>query len=77
MSGPRKTCDKCKHFTPDDTYSNLGECAQTGDMNEQSFDYKTRRKGEDNKAYGWDRESYEAGVLVGRKFGCIHWEKAQ
>lgn len=30
----------------------------------------------DCKAYGWDYESYRAGVYVGPKFGCIHWVKA-
>jgi hypothetical protein len=28
-----------------------------------------------DKCYGWDYESYRAGVYVGPKFGCIHWEK--
>jgi hypothetical protein len=28
-----------------------------------------------DKCMGWDSESYRAGVYVGPKFGCIHWEK--
>jgi len=75
MSGPRKTCDKCQHFTPSDTYSNLGNCAKAEYVGDASLDFKTGRKGEDDKLYAWDAEGYQAGAYVGVKFGCIHWER--
>lgn len=65
---PRKTCDKCKHYTQaEPSYPNHGSCALMGDANNGTPDA--------DRAYGWDCESYEAGVYVGPKFGCIHWEK--
>lgn len=70
----RKTCDKCEHFTPNPTYTNLGDCALMGDSNDEKYSHKTKRLGTTtDKAFGWDYESYQAGVFVGRKFGCIHW----
>lgn len=64
-----KTCNKCKHFKPDGLMENkFGDCALMGDSNEGTKDT--------SKAYGWDYESYCAGVYVGEKFGCIHWAKA-
>lgn len=69
------TCDTCKHFTPDDTYTDTGDCAMTGDVNDFSFDNETGKLGIDpTRAYGSDYESYSASVVVGPKFGCIHWE---
>lgn len=63
------TCNKCKHFKPNDLMENkFGECALMGDSNEGTKDT--------SKAYGWDYESYFAGVYVGENFGCIHWVKA-
>ena len=62
------TCDKCRHYKkstqPD---KNRGECALMGDVNDGPMG-KT-------ECVGWDYESYRAGVYVGPKFGCIHWEK--
>ena len=73
-----KTCDRCEHYTPAKVYEHLGGeraaqqknqggCALLGDSNDGTAD--------DDKAYGWDYESYRAGVYVGPKFGCIHWLK--
>ena len=68
------TCDKCQHFTQDNLYKNLGECALMGDSNDLGYDRDAERlDGDDTKAYGWDYEGYSAGVYVGQKFGCIHW----
>lgn len=75
----RKTCDKCEHYMKDDMYQNKGSCSQMGDANDLSFDAVSKMMGDkttDCKAYGWDYESYRAGVYVGPKFGCIHWVKA-
>jgi hypothetical protein len=69
-----KTCDKCQHFTVDDFYTDAGACSLTGDINDYSYDFTTKKIGIDpSKAYGSDYESYSASVVVGPKFGCIHW----
>ena len=69
-----KTCDKCKHFTADHFYVDTGSCALTGDINNFSYDPNTKKLGIDpTRAYGRDYESYSASVVVGPKFGCIHW----
>lgn len=70
----RKTCDKCQHYTPTDmpdseSYKFAGECSLMGDSNDQM-----PRCAQD-RAVGYDYESYQAGVYVGPKFGCIHWVK--
>ena len=76
-----KTCDLCKHWTPEDLqfspnhpeislqYKDQGECALFGDIN----DYDDR-SAPNTVCYGSDYESYKAGVVVMAKFGCIHWE---
>jgi len=67
-----KTCDKCAHYTPSRfprTSPHNGKCDLMGDSN----DGPTFVDG----CKGWDSESYRAGVYVGPKFGCIHWEKKQ
>ena len=72
-----KTCDACKHFTLDaEYYQNTGSCALMGDINDFYWDAKTRTINIDpTRAYGSDHDSYSASVVVGPKFGCIHWEK--
>lgn len=73
-----KTCDKCKHFTADDTYKDAGACALMGDSNDCTRDYDARKLGfAPDRAYGWDYEGYSAGVHVTPKFGCIHWAKKE
>ena len=65
-----KTCDRCEHYTPPDLgdgWENQGDCAMTLDSNDGTPHA--------DRAYGWDYESYRAGVQVGPKFGCIHWMK--
>jgi len=64
-----KTCDKCNHYSApkrwDSEYE--GSCDMMGDSNSAPP--------MEDRANGWDYESYRAGVYVGPKFGCIHWEK--
>ena len=69
MSNKRHTCDKCQHYTPSQHKRDPhdGECARAGDAN--------RAPTPIDGIMGWDCESYRAGVYVGPKFGCIHWEK--
>lgn len=73
-----KTCDQCKHYTPPEPveglspkvaaeYANMGDCSMTLDSNDGTPHA--------DRAYGWDYESYHAGVHVGPKFGCNHWMK--
>lgn len=76
MSSKRNTCDKCKNYKPADqehfvidNFKFAGSCALIGDSNDQKMIV------EENGASGWDWEGYKAGVYVGPKFGCIHWEK--
>lgn len=77
MSNNKHTCDKCQHFKPDNLYANFGYCALMGDSNELEWDRATGLlSGDNTRAYGWDYEGYRAGVLVGHKFGCIHWIKS-
>jgi hypothetical protein len=64
-----KTCDKCRHYTPDEHNKNDGECALMGDRNDGPVPA--------DRCAGWDYEGYSAGVSVGPKFGCIHWEKKE
>lgn len=74
----RKTCDKCKHFTADDTYEDAGKCALMGDSNDFAYDCDTSKLGlATDRAYGWDYEGYSSGVYVTPKFGCIHWAKKE
>jgi hypothetical protein len=63
----QKTCDKCAHYAPAKWNKGFGDCDLMGDANEGIWDT--------THAYGWDCESYRAGVYVGEKFGCIHWLK--
>jgi hypothetical protein len=67
----RNTCDKCRHYTKSDSksneYRNAGRCDLMGDSADGPNDA--------DKCVGWDYEGYRAGVYVGPKFGCIHWEK--
>lgn len=67
----RNTCDKCAHYTPSPNPKkpHQGDCELMGDFNDGMQDI--------DKCVGWDSESYSAGVYVGPKFGCIHWEKKQ
>ena len=67
----RKTCDKCKHYTPSKYEAVNGECALMGDINDERNHTTTDR------CYGWDYEGYRAGVYVGPKFGCLHWVKKE
>jgi len=72
----RQTCDKFLHYTPPEhtgpgtAYAYDGRCALMVDSN----DVEER---EPDKCYGWDYKGYRAGVYVGPKFGCIHWEKKE
>jgi hypothetical protein len=75
-----RTCDKCQHFTADRVFTDTGECALMGDINSYTHDYRyTFAEGalgiNPTKAYGADYEGYAASVVVGPKFGCIHWTK--
>jgi hypothetical protein len=75
MSNKRHTCDKCQHFKNDNSnYGILGSCALMEDSNDIR---RSNRVYENDRAYGWDYESYCAGVYVAPKFGCIHWLKKQ
>jgi len=67
----RKTCDKCSHYEPsdNDTCPNEGECGLMGDNNIERVAV--------DRCAGWDYEGYSAGVVVGPKFGCIHWVKKE
>lgn len=74
------TCDQCKHWSTDADswkgsqfeakYAEQGECDLFGDSNDYCDDPPPRN----DVCYGWDYESYKAGVTVMAKFGCIHWE---
>lgn len=64
---PRKICEKCKHYTPDRHGRQFGDCAKAGDYNDEGPI--------SDGVVGWDFEGYRAGVYVGPKFGCIHWER--
>jgi hypothetical protein len=71
----RKTCSKCANFTATAPHymPNHGECKLMGDVNDI---YGQGAEARSDKCYGWDGESYCAGVYVGKDFGCIHWMKA-
>jgi hypothetical protein len=68
------TCDKCRHYTArkqpvNAAYAFAGECALMGDSNATPQQVVAI-----DRAAAWDYESYVAGVFVGPKFGCIHFE---
>ncbi len=77
-----KTCDQCKHWTPEDlqfspgfpefekNYKDQGYCDLFGDIN----DFDDMPAARNDVCYGEDFESYKAAVVVMAKFGCIHWE---
>jgi hypothetical protein len=67
------TCDTCKHFKPHEQSPTMGDCAMTGDMNDVDWGDE---KFNPTRAYGSDYEGYHASVVVGAKFGCIHWTQA-
>lgn len=69
-----KTCDKCQHYSSN-TYKDAGDCALMGDSNDHSYDSEGKLGLTNGRAYGWDYESYRAGVYVTPKFGCINWVK--
>lgn len=63
------TCDACKHYTmpaKDELpgYEYDGSCAL--------MEYEAPIL--IDSAIPWDYEGYKAGVHVGPKFGCVHWE---
>ena len=64
------TCDACKHYKPANAayepkgYEYDGSCALMKYEAPILID----------SAIPWDYEGYMAGVHVGPKFGCIHWE---
>jgi hypothetical protein len=65
----RNICKNCAHFTPE-TLSSLqgfGSCDMITDAEPSAT----------NLAYAWDYEGYSAGVHVGEKFGCIHFQRKQ
>lgn len=66
-----KTCDKCQHYTHDDGrlqgFENCGSCILMGDWNGGDMAV--------DRCAGWDYEGYSAGVYVGPKFGCLHWQE--
>ena len=78
-----KTCDKCKHWTPEElqfspnhpdislTYKDQGKCDLFGDINKFPHGVPADRN---DVCFGEDYESYSASVVVMAKFGCIHWE---
>ena len=68
------TCKNCKQYSPDVFYVNFGDCYLMHDSNKFDFRPKTQTA-DSTKCYGWDYESYVAGVYVGKDFGCIHWEQ--
>jgi hypothetical protein len=65
-------CYNCKNYIADDLYIGFGECNLMQDSNKFEFMPK-ELTAEKDKCYGWDSESYVAGVYVGENFGCIHW----
>lgn len=65
------TCDKCNHYAHDPSYGDRGYCEMMGDSNSVGEDDEFPQNG----AMGWDFEGYRAGVHVGPKFGCIHFER--
>ncbi len=75
------TCDKCINYIRSDEgwvkpelaakYKDRGSCKLFGDENDFN-DGPTERN---DVCYGWDYESYKAGVTVMAKFGCIHWKE--
>ena len=72
------TCDKCRYFTVDSLYTDTGSCALTGDINNFYPDFEEKKLGIDpTKAYGSDSDCYSASVVVGSKFGCIHWAQKE
>jgi hypothetical protein len=76
---PNNTCDKCRHFNTSDKSSRLheagfGSCERSfTDINSVPINTPADRF-DPTTAYSWDYESYDSGVYVGPKFGCIHWE---
>lgn len=63
------TCDACKHYTPPSD-NELEGYEYDGACNLMKYNAPI----EINKAIPWDYEGYSAGVSVGPKFGCVHWE---
>ena len=69
------TCDKCKHYSPNEERAkHMGDCALMGDFNDLTYGENYIRVIDPTRAYGWDNEGWTAGVYVGEKFGCIHWQ---
>jgi len=70
------TCKNCKQYLPNEFYVNFGECLLMGDSNDFVFyQQNDGAQAMSDRCYGWDYESYVAGVYVGKDFGCIHWEQ--
>ena len=75
-----KRCSSCRHYTPggfDGQSIWQGRCALMGDANEifeSREDTESPDSTPNDRCFGWDYESYYAGVYVGQEFGCIHWE---
>jgi len=55
------TCDKCEHFKDGES------CDLMEDDNTVEGDRNPTR------CYAADYETFRAWVIVGPKFGCIHW----
>lgn len=67
------TCDTCKHYRAGMHHDLGGYCDMTHDINDVD---EGTMEFDPTRAYGSDYESYAASVVVGPKFGCIHWKQA-
>ena len=63
------TCDACRHYTESDS-KDLEGYEYDGRCSLMEYDAPILI----DRAIPWDYECYSAGVSVGPKFGCIHWE---
>lgn len=74
-------CSGCKYFKElDDNRFYKKEYQNTyGECNNEKFEYNDdfdyNEKKETDKLLYQDNEHYSAWFLVGRNFGCIHWEE--
>jgi hypothetical protein len=76
----KKTCSKCKYWRREygSTPTGIPVTSLFGDCDCTKFVYSgtSDLEATDSLIY-WDYESYKAGFVTGKDFGCIHFSKEE
>jgi hypothetical protein len=66
-------CQNCKNWEVDEFYKSFGVC-NCNKFKDVSENWDSDNWTDDMVVY-FDHESYQAELMTGKNFGCIHFEK--